>query len=103
MEPANASDATVTVGDVVDVVERAYPPALAESWDAVGLVCGDRADPARGVLVCVDVTDAVVDAAVAAGAGIIVAHHPLLLRGVTTVAVEADKNKSPQKGQESPQ
>ena len=93
MEPANASDATVTVGDVVDVVERAYPPALAESWDAVGLVCGDRADPARGVLVCVDVTDAVVDAAVAAGAGIVVAHHPLLLRGVTTVAADTPKGR----------
>ncbi|MDS1115655.1 Nif3-like dinuclear metal center hexameric protein [Gordonia westfalica] len=83
----------VTVGGVVDVVERAYPPALAESWDAVGLVCGDRAEPVRRVLACVDVTDAVVDAAVAARADMVIAHHPLLMRGVTSVAADTPKGR----------
>ncbi|SDU42362.1 Nif3-like dinuclear metal center hexameric protein [Gordonia westfalica] len=83
----------VTVGGVVDVVERAYPPALAESWDAVGLVCGDRSEPVRRVLACVDVTDAVVDAAVAARADMVIAHHPLLMRGVTSVAADTPKGR----------
>ncbi|MEO9327522.1 Nif3-like dinuclear metal center hexameric protein [Gordonia aurantiaca] len=83
----------VTVGDVVGAVERAYPPALAESWDAVGLVCGDRSEPVRRVLACVDVTDAVVDAAVADRADLIVAHHPLLMRGVTSVAADTAKGR----------
>ncbi len=83
----------ITVGDVVDAVERAYPPALAESWDAVGLVCGDRAEPVRRVLACVDVTDAVVDAAVAEKADLVIAHHPLLMRGVTSVAADTPKGR----------
>ena len=34
---------SVRVADVIDVLEEAYPPGLAESWDSVGLVCGDLA------------------------------------------------------------
>lgn len=83
----------VTVGAVIDVLERAYPPHLAESWDAVGLVCGDPGEPAGSVLVCVDVTDAVVDAAVAGGCGMILAHHPLLLRPVDSVATTSAKGR----------
>ncbi|MBD0860010.1 Nif3-like dinuclear metal center hexameric protein [Gordonia sp. zg691] len=93
MQSEPTPEAGVTVGDVVGVVERAYPPALAESWDAVGLVCGDRGEPARGILVCVDVTDAVVDAAVESGVGVVVAHHPLLMRGVTSLAADTAKGR----------
>lgn len=84
---------TVSVDTVIESLERAYPPRLAESWDAVGLVCGDRAEPARKVLVCVDVTDDVVDAACAGGYGMILAHHPLLLRGVESVAADTAKGR----------
>ena len=45
---------TATVRDVVAVLEGAYPPALAESWDAVGLVCGDPSEPVQRALVAVD-------------------------------------------------
>ncbi|AUH68695.1 MULTISPECIES: Nif3-like dinuclear metal center hexameric protein [Gordonia] len=79
--------------EVIAELERVYPPRLAESWDAVGLVCGDPAEPADSVLVCVDVTDAVVDAALEAGATLIVAHHPLLMRGVTSVAADTPKGR----------
>ena len=33
-----------TVADIRAIVEEAYPPHLAESWDKVGLICGDPAD-----------------------------------------------------------
>ncbi|WP_143965502.1 Nif3-like dinuclear metal center hexameric protein [Gordonia zhaorongruii] len=82
-----------TLADVIAEIERAYPPALAESWDAVGLVCGDPAETADRVLVCVDVTDAVVDEAIATGAELIVAHHPLLLRGVNGVPADSPKGR----------
>lgn len=82
---------TVTLGAVVGQLDAAYPPALAESWDSVGLVCGDPDDEVTSALVCVDVTAAVVDAALAQGAQLIVAHHPLLLRGVDSVAASTPK------------
>ena len=82
---------TVTLAAAIAELERAYPPSLAESWDAVGLVCGDPAEPADRVLVCVDVTPAVVAEAVRTGVQLVLAHHPLLLRGVTSVAADTPK------------
>jgi len=82
-----------TVADVVAALEAAYPPELAESWDAVGLVCGDPAEPVRRVLVCVDPVEATVDEAIETGAQLLVAHHPLLLRGVHGVPADTPKGR----------
>ncbi|GAA2070498.1 Nif3-like dinuclear metal center hexameric protein [Williamsia deligens] len=81
------------VGELVDLLDAHYPPHLAESWDSVGLVCGDPLDTVTAVLVCVDVTDAVVDHAIAHGIELVVAHHPLLLRGVDTVGAHTPKGR----------
>jgi dinuclear metal center YbgI/SA1388 family protein len=80
-----------TVGDVVEVLEAAYPPALAESWDAVGLVCGDPAERLDRILICVDPVESTVDEALAMEAGLVIAHHPLLLRGVHGVPASTPK------------
>lgn len=81
----------VLLSTVIDRLEKAFPPALSQGWDSVGLVCGDPAQPVTRALVCVDVTPAVVEAAVAQEVELIVAHHPLLLRGVDTVAASTPK------------
>ena len=80
-----------TLAQLVAAIETAYPPALAESWDAVGLVCGDPAEPVRRVLVCVDPVEATVAEAIERDAQLIVAHHPLLLRGVHGVPASTPK------------
>ncbi|HEX5118680.1 MAG TPA: Nif3-like dinuclear metal center hexameric protein [Pseudonocardiaceae bacterium] len=80
-----------TVADLISALETAYPPELAESWDAVGLVCGDPDTPVTRVHVCVDPTTSTVDEAIAAGAQLLVAHHPLLLRGVHGVPANTPK------------
>ncbi|WP_053739275.1 Nif3-like dinuclear metal center hexameric protein [Nocardia sp. NRRL S-836] len=79
------------LADVIAVLEAAYPPKTAEKWDAVGLVCGDPAEEVTKVLVCVDPTRSTVDEAVAAGAQLLVTHHPLLLRGVNGVPADDPK------------
>lgn len=81
----------LTLDRIIAGLEVAYPPRLAQGWDSVGLVCGDPAQPVERALVCVDVTADVVTAAVAEHCGLIVAHHPLLLRGVDTVAASTPK------------
>ncbi|WP_189224557.1 Nif3-like dinuclear metal center hexameric protein [Saccharothrix coeruleofusca] len=80
-----------SLGDVLKALEAAYPPATAESWDAVGLVCGDRAEPVSRALFCVDPTESTVDEAVEVGAQLLVAHHPLMLRGVNGVPADDPK------------
>lgn len=82
---------TVTVGEVMAALHRVYPLELAQPWDAVGLVCGDPAEPAGGVLFAIDATAAVVDEAIELRARLVVAHHPLLLRGVHGVGADTAK------------
>ena len=80
---------SVRLSDVIAVLDAAYPPRLAEVWDSVGLVCGDPSDEVTSVHVAVDATEAVVER-VPSG-GLLLAHHPLLLRGVDTVAASTPK------------
>jgi dinuclear metal center YbgI/SA1388 family protein len=80
---------SVRLSDVIEVLDEAYPPQLAQSWDSVGLVCGDPDDLLDAVTIAVDATRAVVDEV--PEAGLLLAHHPLLLRGVDTVAVSTPK------------
>ncbi len=80
---------TVRLADVIDVLDAAYPPRLAQSWDSVGLVCGDPAEPVESVTVAVDATADVL--ATVPDRGLLLAHHPLLLRGVDSVAADTAK------------
>jgi len=80
---------SVRLADVIGVLDDAYPPRLAQSWDSVGLVCGDPEDVLDSVTIAVDATPAVVDEV--PEAGLLLAHHPLLLRGVDTVAASTPK------------
>lgn len=82
---------SLTLADVVALLDRRYPPATAQSWDAVGLVAGDPRQPVRRVLLAVDPVADVVQEAVAWGADLVVTHHPLLLRPVHSVAATTFK------------
>ena len=75
----------LTLAQVVSALERRYPPSTAQSWDQVGLVSGDPAQPVRRVHFAVDPTQSVIEDAVSQGADLLVTHHPLLLRGVHSV------------------
>ena len=80
---------SVRLADVIAVLDAAYPPDLAHDWDSVGLVCGDPQDTIDSVTVAVDATAAVVDTI--GPRGLLLAHHPLLLRGVDTVSASTPK------------
>ncbi|MBH0779970.1 Nif3-like dinuclear metal center hexameric protein [Nocardia bovistercoris] len=80
-----------TLARLIEVLDAAYPPRLAESWDSVGLVCGDPGDEVRRVLFAVDATAQVVAEAIDWRAQALVVHHPLLLRGVDSVAANTPK------------
>ncbi len=75
-----------TLGEVVAALHKRFPTGYAEDWDAVGLVCGDPDAQVGRIHFAVDPTPSVVDEALAAGANLLVVHHPLLLRPVSAVA-----------------
>jgi dinuclear metal center YbgI/SA1388 family protein len=80
--------------EVVTALERLYPPDTALSWDRVGLVSGHLDQPVSLVHFAVDPTLAVIEEARAGGADLLVTHHPLLLRGVHSVATTGAKGAS---------
>lgn len=75
-----------TVADVVAALDSRFPPAWAQGWDRVGLVLGEPTAEVDTVLCAVDCVPETVAQAVAIGAQVLVVHHPLLLRGVSSVA-----------------
>ena len=63
-------------------METWAPLAWQESYDNSGLLTGNRSQKVTGVLVSFDCTEAVVEEAIAKGCNVIVAHHPILFKGI---------------------
>ncbi len=73
---------------IMDAMDKLAPRNLAESWDNVGLLVGSPAQDISKVLVALDVTLPVAEQAVAMGADMIIAHHPLIFKGITNVRTD---------------
>lgn len=80
-----------TLADLRRVTNELWPLETAEEWDQVGLVTGSDGSPVRKVLLAVDAVTATIDEAIEWGADALVTHHPLLLRGIHTVAEDTAK------------
>ena len=71
---------------VIDALERFAPLPLQESYDNAGLQVGLTETEISGALLCLDVTEAVVDEAISRGCNLIVAHHPLIFRKLAHIS-----------------
>jgi dinuclear metal center YbgI/SA1388 family protein len=80
-----------TVAEVNRVIETLWPLGGASSWDAPGLLSGDPAASVERIHLAVDAVPDVADEAIALRADLLLTHHPLLLRGVSTVAEDGYK------------
>lgn len=67
----------MTIRDIANALEAWAPPASAESYDNVGLLTGDPDQEVSGILINLDMTEAVVEEAVARGCNLVIAHHPI--------------------------
>ena len=79
--------------ELIQDLEALFPPALAYSWDNVGLLAGSPNQDVKNVLVTLDVNSAVAQEAVQAGAELILSHHPILIGGVKTVRQDTETGK----------
>ena len=73
---------TPTLHDLTRSLDRWAPPAYQEPYDNAGLLVGHPATPITGVLVSLDVTEAILDEALARGCNVVVAHHPIVFKGL---------------------
>lgn len=76
------------VRDVTDFLDAFAPPALAETWDNVGLLLGEREAAVDAVLTCLTLTPDVAAEAIRERAGLIVTHHPILFRPVKRLTTD---------------
>lgn len=79
------------VRDVMEVCEELWPSKWAEDWDSVGLAVGDPDAEVTRIHCALDPTDDVIAEAVELGADLLFTHHPLMLRGVRSVAADTLK------------
>lgn len=75
----------ITVGDVSSWIEQIAPLALQEEYDNAGLLIGNSTMKVSGVVIAIDVTEDVINEAVAQGCNLIVAHHPLIFKGIKSI------------------
>ncbi|MBX3239799.1 MAG: Nif3-like dinuclear metal center hexameric protein [Chitinophagaceae bacterium] len=73
------------IKDILNVLESVAPPGLQEDYDNAGLLTGNRFADCTGVLCCLDATEAIIEEAVRKGCNLVVAHHPIIFRGLKQV------------------
>jgi dinuclear metal center YbgI/SA1388 family protein len=84
----------VKIKEVLSALERFAPLPLQESWDNAGLQVGLTETEVSGALLCLDVTEKVVDEAIRKGCNLVVSHHPLLFRGLKTISDLTDVQRT---------
>jgi dinuclear metal center YbgI/SA1388 family protein len=72
----------MNIKDIISVLEEVAPPFLQESYDNAGLIVGNPGTAVSGVLFCLDSTELIVEEAVAKGCNLVVAHHPIVFKGL---------------------
>jgi dinuclear metal center YbgI/SA1388 family protein len=83
----------ITVGKVVEFLDQIAPRSLAESWDNVGLLIGDRQTAATRLMTCLTVTPTTAREAIGRGANMVVTHHPVLFRPVQRLTADEPQGR----------
>jgi dinuclear metal center YbgI/SA1388 family protein len=81
------------IADILRKLEQYAPLSLQESYDNSGLITGERQVSCTGLLLCLDVTDAVLEEALSRKCNLIIAHHPLIFRALKTLTGKNDTEK----------
>lgn len=80
----------MNIADLIVAVESIAPPALAEAWDNVGLILGDRSAALRGpAMLTIDLNDAVASEAIEHNAGAIVCYHPPIFMPIKRLTADS--------------
>ena len=73
------------IKEVIYVLEKLAPPSYQENYDNAGLLTGNANEEIRGVLLCLDSTEEVIDEAIKNNCNMVVAHHPIIFSGLKSL------------------
>ncbi|PID95534.1 MAG: Nif3-like dinuclear metal center hexameric protein [Bacteroidetes bacterium] len=70
------------INDIITYLEGIIPLDYQESYDNSGLQVGQKQQPLKGALICLDVTEEVIEEAIQEGCNLIISHHPIIFKGL---------------------
>ena len=73
------------INDVIHIIESIAHRSYQESYDNAQLIVGDKNATVKGVLLCLDSTEAILDEAIAKGCNLVIAHHPIVFSGLKSL------------------
>jgi dinuclear metal center YbgI/SA1388 family protein len=73
------------IKEVIQYLEKIAPLSYQESYDNSGLIIGDDFNEIKGVLICLDSTEEVVEEAIEKRCNLIIAHHPIIFSGIKKI------------------
>ena len=79
--------------ELSDYIESLAPLCFQESYDNSGLLIGSPFDNVNKALISLDITEAVMDEAINEGADLIIAHHPLIFRGIKNINNQSETGR----------
>lgn len=71
--------------NLISYLEEIAPPHYQESYDNSGLIVGNKEQKIKGVLTCLDSTEAVLEEAIQLGCNVVLAHHPIVFKGLKSI------------------
>ncbi len=74
-------------------IQKIFPFEYSESYDNVGLVIGNHDDAIKGIILCLNVTEEVVNEAIKKSCNLIISHHPLIFHGLKQITNQSQKEK----------
>ena len=75
----------IKVKDILGTLDKYAPFSYQEEYDNAGLLLGSENATVKGVLVCLDITEDVLDEAISKGCNLLVSHHPIIFKGLKQV------------------
>lgn len=72
---------------IINLIEKLAPKSLAEDWDNVGLQIGSPEADVNKLLVCLDLTEEILEEAIKQGVGMIITHHPLIFKALKRISL----------------
>src|SRR6476469_7687774 len=73
------------IHQLIEVLEKFAPPALQEDYDNARLITGNPGWECTGAMICLDVTEAVIAEAMSRQCNLVIAHHPIVFRGLKSL------------------
>lgn len=73
------------ISEIISVIEEVAPLPLQESYDNAGLQVGNKNNEATGALLCIDVTEDIIDEAIENGLNLVISHHPLIFKSIKSI------------------